>query len=94
LPGFPVRVSVQPAELVGGGIAIFSSDQKKAGVTEPPSPRNGWNVVVYKWDPKRASEVSVIEPPGPSNRWKQLVLGAGNHNVSVLVVDWQGDGDQ
>jgi hypothetical protein len=94
LPGFPIKVSVQPAELVGGGIAIFSSDQKKAGVTEPPSARNGWNVVVYKWDPKRASEVSVIEPPGPSNRWKQLVLGAGNHNVSVLVVDWQGDGDQ
>jgi hypothetical protein len=94
LPGFPVKVSVQPAELVDGGIAIFSSDQTKSGTNEPPSARNGWNVVVYKWDPKRTSDVTIIEPPGPSNGWRQLVLRTGNRNVSVLVVDWQREGGQ
>jgi hypothetical protein len=92
LPGFPVKISVQPAELVAGGIAIFSSDQSRSGTSEPPSARNGWNVVVYKWDPKRTSEVTVIEPPGASNGWRQLVLRNGNHNISVLVVDWQREG--
>jgi hypothetical protein len=91
-PGFPVKVSVQSAELVAGGIAIFSSDQSRSGTSEPPSARNGWNVVVYKWDPKRTSDVTVIEPPGASNGWRQLVLRNGNHNISVLVVDWQREG--
>jgi hypothetical protein len=93
LPGFPVKISVHPAELVDGGIAIFSSDRTKAGTTESPNASNGWNVVVYKWDPRRTSEVSVIEPPGPSNDWRRLILSTTNHNVSVLVVDWQREGE-
>lgn len=93
-PGFPVRVNVQPAELVDGGIAIFSSDRTRSDTSEPPSTRNGWNVVVYKWDPKRTSELTLIEPPGASNGWRQLVLRNGNHNISVVVVDWQHEGAQ
>lgn len=92
LPGFPIKVSVQPAELVSGGMAIFSNDQSKSGATETPSARNGWNVVVYRWDPKRNSDLSVIERPGPSNNWQHLVLRTGSRGLSVLVVDWQRDG--
>jgi len=91
-PGFPVRINVQPAELVDGGIAVFSSDRTRSGTSEPPSTRNGWNVVVYKWDPKRTSDLTLIESPGASNGWRQLVLRNGNHNISVLVVDWQREG--
>jgi hypothetical protein len=93
-PGFPVRVNVQPAELVDGGITIFSSDRTRSDTSEPPSTHNGWNVVVYKWDPKRTSELTLIEPPGASNGWRQLVLRNGNHNISVVVVDWQREGAQ
>lgn len=93
-PGFPVKVSVQPAELVDGGITIFSIDRSRSGTIEQPSARNGWNVVVYKWDPRRTSELTLIEPPGASNGWRQLVLRNGNHNISVLVVDWQPAGSQ
>ena len=93
-PGFPVKVSLQPAELVAGGITIFSSDRSRSGTIETPSARNGWNVVVYKWDPRRTSELTLIEPPGASNGWRQLVLRNGNHDISVLVVDWQPAGSQ
>jgi hypothetical protein len=79
---------------VDGGIAIFSSDRTRSDISEPPSTRNGWNVVVYKWDPKRTSELTLIERPGASNGWRQLVLRNGNHNISVVVVDWQREGAQ
>jgi hypothetical protein len=89
LPGVPVKISVQPAELVDGGIAIYSKDRERSGTTELPSAWNGWNVVVYDWDPKRIAEVNVVEAPGAANNWKRMVLRNGNRNVSVLVVDWQ-----
>lgn len=92
LPGFPVKVRVEPGELMSGGIAIFSSDATKSGRTESPSADNGWNVVLYKWDPRRAAEVGIMEAPSPANHWQQLVLRTGDHNSSVLVVDWTESG--
>jgi len=89
LPGVPVKVSLQPAELLDGGIAVYSKDPDRPGASQPPSAWNGWNVVVQDWDPKRVAEVSVVEPPGPGNNWKRLVLRNGNRNVSVFVVNWQ-----
>ena len=90
MPGDPVRIKLQPAELVDGGIAVYSKDREGGGTREPPSAWNGWSVVVRDWDPKRISEVNVIEAPGPVNEWKRLVLRNGsNRNVSVLVVEWQ-----
>ena len=94
LPGYPVKISVQPAELVEGGIAIYSKDRVRLGDLEPPSAWNGWSVVVHDWDPKRIAEVNVIEAPGPVNEWKRLVLRNGDRNVSVLVVEWQGAATQ
>ena len=94
LPGVPVKVNVYPAELVDRGITIYSHDQRRSGTSELPSARNGWNAVVYKWDPKRAADVSVVEQPSSTNNWRQVVLRNGNRNLSVLVVDWQRVGSQ
>ena len=89
LPGFPVKVSLQPAELVEGGIAVYSKDPEPSDAEQPPSAWNGWKVVVYDWDPKRIAELNMVEPPGPANNWKRLVLRNGSRNVSVFVVNWQ-----
>jgi hypothetical protein len=89
LPGVPVKISLQPAELLDGGIAVFSKDPERTGADQPPSAWNGWKVEVHEWDPKRIAEVSLVEPPGPANNWKRLVLRNGNRNVSVFVVNWQ-----
>jgi hypothetical protein len=89
LPGVPVKVSLQPAELVDGGIAVYSKDPERSGASQPPGSWNGWKVVVYDWDPKRIAEVDVLEPPSPANNWKRLVLRSENRNVSVFVVNWQ-----
>ena len=89
LPGLPVKVSLQPAELVDGGIAVYSKDPEPSDAEQPPSAWNGWKVVVYDWDPKRIAAVDVVEAPGPANNWKRLVLRNGGRNVSVFVVNWQ-----
>jgi hypothetical protein len=89
LPGVPVKISLQPAELVDGGIAVYSKDPERSGDDQRPSAWNGWRVEVHDWDPKRIAEVSLVEPPGPANNWKRLVLRNGNRNVSVFVVNWQ-----
>jgi hypothetical protein len=89
LPGLPVKVSLQPAELVEGGIAVYSKDPEPSDAEQPPSAWNGWKVVVYDWDPKRIAEVDIVEAPGPANNWKRLVLRNENRNVSVFVVNWQ-----
>jgi hypothetical protein len=94
LPGVPVKISLEPAELVDVGIAVYTKDRKRLATGETPGAWNGWTVVFYDWDPKRISEVNVVEAPGPANDWKRLVLRNGNRNASVLVVDWQRSGDQ
>ena len=88
LPGAPVKISVQPAELVDGGIEVYSKNRERSATSELPSAWNGWNVVVHDWDPRRA-DVNVVEAPSPANDWKSLVLRNGNRNVSVPVVEWQ-----
>jgi hypothetical protein len=90
LPGVPVTIMLQPAELTDSGIAVFSKDPDRSGAGEQPSNWNGWNVVVYHdWDPKKIAEVNIVEPPGPANNWKRVVLRNGNRSASVVVVNWQ-----
>ena len=90
LPGGPVKISLQPAELTDSGIAVYSRDSDRSGAGEQPGRWNGWNVVIYHdWDPKKIAELSVVEAPGPGNNWKRLVLRNGNRNASVVVVNWQ-----
>jgi hypothetical protein len=90
LPGVPVRISLQPAQLVDNGLAVYSNEAEQSGANESPSAWNGWKVVIdHNWDPKRFAEVSIVEPPGPANNWKRLVLRSGNRSVAVVVVNWQ-----
>jgi len=89
LPGFPIKVNIQPGEVVDGGIAILTNDANRAGVNEPAHARNGWDVVVYKWVQKPISELRLVEPPGPSNNWGRIVLQNADRSLSVVVVDWQ-----
>ena len=89
LPGDPVKITLHPAELVEGGIAVYSKERQRFGASEPPSAWNGWNVVVHDWDPRRITEVNVVQAPSPANDWKRLVLRNGSQNLSVLVVEWQ-----
>jgi hypothetical protein len=89
LPGAPVSISVRPAELVDGGIAVYSKNRERGRTSESTGAWNGWNVVVRDWSPKHATRVNVIEVPGPTNEWKRLVLRNGNHHVSVVVIEWQ-----
>jgi hypothetical protein len=89
LPGFPIKVNVQPGEVVDGGIAILTNDAKRAGLNEPSHARNGWDLVIYKWVQKPIPELRVVELPGPSNNWGRIVLQNTDRNLSVVVVDWQ-----
>jgi hypothetical protein len=87
LPQARVHVEVRPAELIEGGIVIFTKDQSLR--SESPSLSNGWNTVLYKLDAARASELEVLEPPGPVNDWNHLMLRNGARSLSVIVVDWR-----
>ena len=89
LPGFPIKVNIQPGEVVDGGIAILTNDANRVGVNEPAHARNGWDVVVYKCVQKPIPELRLVEPPGPSNNWSRIVLQNTDRNLSVVVVDWQ-----
>jgi hypothetical protein len=87
VPKAPVHIDVHSAELIEGGMVVYSKDRTVS--SEAPSPRNGWNTVLYKWDFARASEVEVLEPPGPGNNWDHLVLRNGDHAISLIVLDWR-----
>ena len=43
-----MKVEVRPAELMEGGMVIFTKDQNLR--PESPSLSNGWNTVLYKLD--------------------------------------------
>lgn len=88
LPGQPVKITVRPAELLDGAIAIYTSDSSGNSKAEAPSRRNGWNVTLYKFDPKRAHDLAVIEKPAQNNNWK-LGIKSVNRPVSMIVIDWQ-----
>jgi hypothetical protein len=87
IPQRDVRVEVHAAELMEGGMVIFTREPNLR--PESPSVSNGWNTVVYKQDMARASELEILDAPGPANDWSQLVLRNGVRSLSVIVVDWR-----
>jgi hypothetical protein len=87
LPRNDVHVEVRPAELMEGGMVIFTKDQNLR--PESPSLSNGWNTVLYKLDVARASELEILDAPGPTNDWSHLMLRDGIRSLSVIVVDWR-----
>jgi proteasome lid subunit RPN8/RPN11 len=87
MPSGPVRITARPAELIDGGMLIYTSTAATA-LSESPSARNGWNLTVYRHDPRRVRDLSIVEMPSERNNWK-LVLRSEAKAVGVIVLDWQ-----
>jgi proteasome lid subunit RPN8/RPN11 len=87
LPRGPIRINAHPAELIDGGIVVYTGSTKQA-LSEPPNARNGWNLTIYRNDPKRMRDITVIESPSEKNDWR-LVLRGGTRNVGLIMLDWQ-----
>ncbi len=75
------------AELLDGVIAIYTPDANSLRTAEAPGRRNGWNVTMYKFDPKHAHDLSLIEAPAEDNNFK-LRIKSNNRPVSIIVIDW------
>jgi proteasome lid subunit RPN8/RPN11 len=86
LPKGPIRVNVHPAELVDGGIVVYTGTAMET-LSEPPSARNGWNLTIYRNDPKRLRDISIVESPSERNNWRLIVRG-GERRVGLIVLDW------
>ena len=87
IPAGPIRISAYAAELVDGGMVIYTRAPQEAR-SEPPGARNGWNATVFQHDAKRSRDIGVVEAPSERNGWR-LVLRSEARGVSVIVFDWQ-----
>jgi proteasome lid subunit RPN8/RPN11 len=88
LPGVPVRISAQPAELSDNGMVVYTA-RAAAARREPPGPLNGWNSTEFELDPNRAARVLVTEPPNAQTGWRKLTLRSDEAPVAVVVIDWK-----
>jgi len=89
-PKGPIKVNVYPASFSRDGMDIFARELPGSkALNEVPGPANGWTRTIYKRNPKRAGDVAVSESPSAHNNWKRIGLSAGDHTVSVIVIDWQ-----
>ena len=89
LPGRPIQFRVYPGDLTDNGILVFtaSSQDARRGL-DSPGPQNGWNRIMFEFDPRAASGVEVEEAPTPSNGWRRMVLRCTNPKLSVVYVKW------
>ncbi len=92
-PGVPVRVSVYPGELTGGGLTVYSDQPNQAGVTEAPGPQNSWNQTTFRYSAEQAAALSVTERPAAGNGWDRLVVSSSGRPLSVVVISWQRTGE-
>ena len=88
LPARPIKVSVHSAELLDGVIAVYTPDANSTRTAEAPGRRNGWNVTMYKFDPKHVHDLSMVEAPAESNNFK-VGIKSNNRAVSIIVIDWR-----
>jgi hypothetical protein len=87
LPQRRSRVRVFPADLTPAGIVVYTDGSKQQ--VEPPGAGNGWNLTMYRADPKRSREVTVVEAPNQSNNWQKLMVRSEQRPISMLVVEWE-----
>jgi hypothetical protein len=80
-------VRVFPADLTPAGIVVYTDGSKQQ--VEPPGAANGWNLTMYRADPKRYRDVTVVEAPNQSNNWQKLMVRSEQRAVSMLVVEWE-----
>ncbi|HLK49411.1 MAG TPA: hypothetical protein VKT49_14820 [Bryobacteraceae bacterium] len=89
LPGRPVQIHVYPGDLADDEILVFTADSQDARLGwDAAGPQDGWNRVVYEFNPRNARAVEVEEAPGPYNGWKRLVIRCNNPKISVIYVKW------
>jgi len=89
LPGRPIQFRVYPGDLTDNGILVFTaSSQDARRGWDSPGPQNGWNRVIFEFDPRAASGVEVEEAPAPSNAWRRIVLRCTNPKLSVIYLKW------
>ena len=88
LPARPVKVSIHSAELLDGVIAVYIPDANSMRTAEAPGRRNGWNVTMYKFDPKHTHDLSLVESPAVDNNFR-LGIKSNNRQVSMIVIDWR-----
>lgn len=89
LPGKPVEYRIYPGDLGDNGILVFTASQQDSRKGwDSAGPQNGWNRVMYEYDPRHAGGVQIEEAPGPGNSWKRLVLRCINPRLSVIYIKW------
>jgi hypothetical protein len=89
LPGVPVSISAQPAELSSGGLRVYATHPSAGRQREAAGPQNGWNPTTYDWNPRRLTDVVVTEVPSAQNGWKGVSVRGNGAPVSVIVIDWR-----
>jgi hypothetical protein len=87
LPAGPIRISAHPAELIDGGMVVYTTAAEQS-LSEPPSARNGWNPTIYRNDTKRVRDIDTVEAPSEKNNWR-LVLRGNSRTLGLIVLDWQ-----
>jgi hypothetical protein len=86
--GVPADFQIAPAEFTKDGLAIYTMDGAAHGRMEPPSKSNGWNSVVFEFDPVRIKELVVVEAPSRLNSFSKIILRNEARTCPVIVVDW------
>jgi hypothetical protein len=91
LPNQPIAVSVFPADLVEGGVQVFTADPRHSRDVkfEPPGPLNGWNPTVFRYDAKRANSIMITTAPAADNGWSKLLIHSRGGPQSMIVVEWR-----
>jgi hypothetical protein len=91
LPGYPVRITVYPAELGGDGLTLVSGEERHRAQTtiEEPGPQNSWNPTTFRYDPAAASSLVLNEAPTEANGWNRVSLRAVGGTVSVVAIRWE-----
>ena len=88
MPSGPVRIAAHPAELIDGGIAVYTSARSRTAKRA-----HGWNTTMYRNDARRVRDLQVLESPSAANSWR-LVLRSGGKNSRLDCFDWQEYGNR
>jgi proteasome lid subunit RPN8/RPN11 len=89
LPGVPVSLQIEPAELGPAGLVVYSSEAAAESRQESPGRGNGWNATRFEWNPERVRELTVLEAPNVSNGFRRLVLRSDIRSYPVIIVEWK-----
>jgi hypothetical protein len=87
LPRAPLRVTIYPGDLSGGGLRVYRSYASRNSF-EPKSAANGWQATRFVYDAERAGGVLVAQTPSGGNGYK-LIFRCIGKPVSVVLIEWR-----